>query len=194
MRKAKVERKTKETVVFAEINLDGTGIYQISTGIPFLNHMLELFSRHSYIDINLSATGDIEVDLHHTVEDVGIVLGSALSEALGERKGIRRFGWSLLPMDDALAEVALDLSGRAYFLMVPDLEPVKAGNFPLLLIEPFFRAFTNTGKFCLHIVLRYGKDPHHIAEAIFKGVARALKNAVEMEGREKDIPSTKGII
>lgn len=194
MRKGTAERKTKETSIFTEIILDGKGKSEISTGIPFLNHMLELFAKHSLVDLEVQAQGDIEVDFHHTVEDVGITIGKALNSALGKREGIKRFGWSVVPMDESLAEAVIDISGRAFFSSDFDPEDKTAGNFPLILINSFFQALSTNSKITLHIILRKGKDPHHIAEAIFKAFAKALSSAIEKEKRIKGAPSTKGVI
>lgn len=192
MRKATIVRKTNETNITASVNLDGTGRYQIDTGVGFLNHMLELFSKHSLIDIKLVAKGDLEIDEHHTVEDIGIVLGQAIAEALGDKRGIERYGF-LLPMDEALAEVALDLGGRAYFVWDVEFKREMVGDIPTELFEDFFQAFADNLKANLHIHLRYGRNDHHKAEAIFKSVARAIRFAISQDKRNADLmPSTKG--
>lgn len=192
MRKANVTRKTNETDITAKVNLDGTGRYQIDTGVGFLNHMLELFSKHSLIDLEIAAKGDLEIDEHHTVEDIGIVLGQTIAKALGDKRGIERYGF-LLPMDEALAEVALDLGGRSYFVWDVKFKREMVGDMPTELFEDFFQAFADNLKANLHINLRYGRNDHHKAEAIFKGVARALRFAVSQDKRNADLmPSTKG--
>lgn len=191
-RTATVSRNTNETQITATVNLDGNGSYQVDTGVGFLNHMLELFSKHSLIDLKLKATGDLQTDEHHTVEDVGIVLGQAIAEALGDKRGIERYGF-LLPMDEALAEVALDLGGRAYLVWNVQFKREMIGDMPTELFEDFFQAFADNLKANLHINLRYGRNEHHKAEAIFKAVARALRFAISQDKRNADlIPSTKG--
>lgn len=192
-RTAHLERNTAETRIQAEFSLDGSGQKNIDTGIPFFDHMLELFTWHGRFDLNLKAEGDIAVDYHHTVEDVGLVLGQLLREALGDRRGIRRYGSFLLPMDESLAQVAVDLSNRPYLVIKPSLNGQWVRDFHLALLPEFFQAFVNQGGLNLHLNLIYGSEPHHIAEALFKGFARALRSAVEIEpGRESEIPSTKG--
>jgi imidazoleglycerol-phosphate dehydratase len=193
-RKAKLSRKTKETDITVELNLDGEGVYSIDTQMPFIDHMLDLFSKHSLIDVKLKARGDLEVDYHHTVEDVGLVLGQALDEALGDRKGIRRYGWALLPMDDALSRVAVDLGGRPYLVYDIANRKRKIRDFDLGLIEEFFRAFIVQGKMNLHIAQLYGKEPHHAYESVFKGLARAMRMACEPDARMKGVPSSKGTL
>jgi len=192
MRTAKVERKTKETDISIELNLDGTGVYEISTGIGFFDHMLELFSKHSLVDLNVKCDGDLNVDEHHTVEDVGLVLGEAILKALGDKKGIYRYGF-LLPMDEVLAEVALDISGRAYLVWNAEFKREKIGEMPTELFEDFFRAVADSLGSNLHISIRYGRNEHHMAEGIFKAFAKALRFAVAPDERAKDLlPSTKG--
>lgn len=191
-RTAEVTRNTNETKITAIVDLDGTGNYEIETGIGFLNHMLELFSKHSLIDVKLKAKGDLDKDEHHTVEDVGIVLGQAIAKALGDKRGIERYGF-LLPMDEALAEVALDLGGRPYLVWNVEFKREKIGDMPTELFEDFFQAFAENLKANLHVTLRYGRNEHHKAEAIFKAVARALRFAISQDKRNADlIPSTKG--
>lgn len=194
-RSFEIERNTAETQIKLYVNIDGSGVSEISTGIPFFDHMLTLFSRHGLFDLKVKATGDIEVDYHHTVEDVGIALGSAFKEALGKKVGIRRYGFFILPMDESLARVALDLSGRTYFHYdVPAKNPMIR-DFNICLVREFFLAFANTLGANLHIRLEYGEEPHHIAEAIFKCVSRALRIACEVDSRAPEsVPSTKGII
>lgn len=190
-----IERNTAETQIKLCVNIDGSGVSEISTGIPFFDHMLTLFSRHGLFDLKVKATGDIEVDYHHTVEDVGIALGSAFKEALGKKVGIRRYGFFILPMDESLARVALDLSGRTYFHYdVPAKNPMIR-DFNICLVREFFLAFANTLGANLHIRLEYGEEPHHIAEAVFKCVSRALRVACEVDSRAPEsVPSTKGVI
>jgi imidazoleglycerol-phosphate dehydratase len=189
-RKAKITRKTKETDILVQINLDGVGKYEIDSGIGFLDHMLSHLSKHSKIDLVLKAKGDLEVDQHHTVEDVAICLGQAISEAMGDKKGIARYGNSAVPMEDALANVALDLSGRPFCVYDVKYRTEKIGDFDVECVEELLRSFANNGKFNLHITVPHGTNSHHIAEAIFKAVGQALAQAVKITGG--DIPSTKG--
>jgi imidazoleglycerol-phosphate dehydratase len=189
-----VERKTRETDISVSLDLDGTGKVCIETGIGFMNHMLELLGRHSLMELNIRAKGDLPVDYHHTVEDLGLALGAALDKALGVRKGIRRYGWCLMPMDDAMTEVALDLGGRPFLVYCIANRTRRIRDFDVRLIEEFFRAFTVQARLNLHINNRYGADPHHVFESVFKGIARALRQAVERDPRETGIPSSKGII
>lgn len=191
-RSAEINRQTKETRVKISINLDGSGKSSPETGVGFLNHMLDLLARHSLIDLAVNAEGDLEVDSHHTVEDVGIVLGQVLEKALGDKRGIHRYGWAIIPMDESLAQVAIDLSGRAAFVYNVSFKPGHIGTFPTELIEEFFKAFANSAKLNLHISVPYGTNNHHISEAIFKAVARALRQAVTLDPRNHDVPSTKG--
>jgi imidazoleglycerol-phosphate dehydratase len=190
-RKATVERKTKETAISLSICLDGTGSSEISTGIPFFDHMLSLLAMHGLFDLALQAKGDLEVDFHHTVEDVGIALGQGIKQALGDLAGIRRFGEALVPMDEALSRVVLDISGRPYLgYRVKARGKVK--DFSLELVESFFKAVTDHAGITLHIDLLYGTNRHHIVEAIFKGFGRALDAATSLDERRSGIPSTKG--
>ncbi len=191
-RTAKIERKTKETDVMVELNLDGVGKYEIDSGIGFLDHMLTHLSKHSKIDLIVKAKGDLEVDAHHTVEDIAICLGDGLTKALGDKKGIARYGNSSVPMEDSLANVALDLSGRSSFIYNVNYGTEKIGDFDVECIEEMLRSFSNNGKFNLHINVPYGTNSHHIAEAVFKGLGQALGEAVKIIGG--DIPSTKGIL
>ncbi len=194
MRTATLHRQTRETDISMTLNLDGAGTYEIETGIPFINHMLELFAKHALFDLQIKATGDLAVDYHHTVEDLGLVLGSCLDEALGTRKGIRRYGHILLPMDESLAQVAVDLGGRP-FLVYQISNPKKLiRDFDVKLIEEFLRAFMTQAKMNLHVHHVYGDEVHHAYEAVFKGLARALRMAVELDPRERGIPSSKGAI
>lgn len=189
-RRVKLERKTSETVVVLELDLDGSGKVEVRTGIGFFDHMLTLLSFHAGFDLYLEASGDLEVDQHHTVEDVGLALGSAIHSALGDRRGIRRYGWALLPMDEALSMVALDLSGRPYLaLHLPELGNPVAGYDTETLGE-FLRALANEGRFTLHVRALQGENPHHLLESVFKGLGRALREAVKREG--EGIPSSKG--
>ena len=193
-RKTDLHRKTNETDIQLSLNLDGEGKYQISTGVPFLNHMLELFTRHGFFDLTVQAAGDVEIDDHHTVEDVGLALGQAFREALGEKKGIRRFGEATVPLDEALVSCVVDLSGRpflAYNLTIPQ---EKVGNFATELIHDFFLAFTNQLGMNLHFNMTQGRNPHHIIEAGFKAFARALSSAVQHDSRVKGVLSTKGTL
>lgn len=189
-----LERNTRETQIRIELDVDGTGRYTIDTGVPFFNHMLELFAKHSLFDLNLKATGDLDVDDHHTVEDVGLALGDALNAALGDRKGIERYGFALLPMDETLARVALDLGGRPYLVMEMATRRKFIRTFDLGLLEEFMRAFSTQARMNLHIAQLYGKDPHHAYESVFKGLARALRMAVRRNPREPGIPSSKGVL
>lgn len=191
-REAKVERKTKETDIRLRFDVDGTGLSNIKTGIGFFDHMLVLFAKHGLFDLDLEAKGDLEVDAHHTVEDVGLALGQALREAIGDKKGMTRYGWCLLPMDDALARIALDCSGRPYLAYEAPEEAGPIENFPFQLIEEFLRAFTVQGGLNLHVALLDGRDSHHMAEAVFKGLARALDQATRIDPRVQGVPSTKG--
>lgn len=191
-RTATISRKTTETDMSVTVNLDGTGKYQVETGIGFLNHMLELFSKHSLVDLTIKAKGDLEIDEHHTVEDIGICLGEALRKALSDKKGIERYGF-LLPMDEALAEVAIDLGGRSYLVWNVTFKREKIGDMPTELFEDFFKAVADNLQANIHINVKYGRNEHHIAESIFKSFARALRFAVSRDKRAKDLlPSTKG--
>jgi len=194
-RKAQVKRKTRETEIELEVNLDGAGQSNVSTGIPFMDHMLTLFSAHGYLDLQLKAKGDTEIDDHHTVEDLGISLGMALQKALGDKKGIRRYGEATVPMDEALARVVMDLSNRPYLSYRVRLKKQTTGAFDVGLVEEFFRALVNHAGITLHVELLAGSDPHHSAEAIFKAFARAMDHAVGLEPRLKGkAPSTKGLL
>ncbi|MGC4088569.1 MAG: imidazoleglycerol-phosphate dehydratase HisB [Polyangiaceae bacterium] len=191
-RTARVERKTRETDITVEVNLDGTGQSQIETPLPFLSHMLDQIARHGCIDLKVKAVGDVEIDGHHTTEDTGIVLGAAVLQALGDRKGIRRYGSATLPMDEALVTAALDLSGRAFFVFRVPLPKAKIGDFDVELAEVFFEAFARSAQANLHIRLLEGTNLHHIVEISFKAFARALREASELDPRSSGIPSTKG--
>jgi imidazoleglycerol-phosphate dehydratase len=193
LRKAQIERKTKETEILAEVNLDGTGAFSIATGVGFFDHMLEQLSRHSLIDITLRAKGDLHIDQHHTVEDCGIALGQAVAKALGDKRGIKRYAHAYLPMDETLTRTALDISGRPYLIWLVALPSQKIGGMDTELFREFFQAFAQNAGITLHIELLYGENSHHIAESCFKGLARALRDAITIDGRVKnEIPSTKG--
>ena len=189
---AEKKRVTKETSVEIKIDLDGEGNYDIETTVGFFNHMLELFSKHSGFDLTIKASGDTDVDYHHLVEDTGIVIGEVLNEALGDKRGISRYGFFILPMDETLVQVALDLSGRTYFVFNADIPMPKVGDFDTELVSEFFQAIANYGKLNLHIDLLRGSNSHHIIEGIFKSFARALKLAVKIDG--DSLPSTKGTL
>ena len=193
MRTATITRSTAETEISVEIALDGAGSYDNQTGVGFFDHMLDQLARHSLIDMTIRCTGDTHIDDHHTVEDVGIALGQALSQALGDKKGIRRYGACLLPMDDALVRAALDLSGRPYLVWTVEMPTAQIKTFDTELVREFFQAFSTHGGITLHVDMLHGINSHHIAEAAFKSVARALREAVETDLRKSDaIPSTKG--
>jgi imidazoleglycerol-phosphate dehydratase len=195
MRIAKVNRKTKETSIDAEVNLDGKGVYKIDTGIGFLNHMLEQLSKHSLVDINLNAKGDLHIDLHHTTEDSGIVLGEAIAKALGDKKGIKRYAHAYIPMDETLSRVSLDISNRPYLVWNVKLKVEKLGEMDTELFKEWFQAFSQSAGITLHIENIYGDNSHHIIESCFKGLARALRLALEKDARAGDsLPSTKGIL
>jgi imidazoleglycerol-phosphate dehydratase len=191
-RRAELKRETKETTVDLTLVVDGQGVCSIATGIPFFDHMLEQLGKHAGFDLNIDARGDLDVDLHHTVEDVGIVLGQALQQALGDKRGVRRFANALVPLDEALVQVALDLSGRPF--LVYDVEPVSEwiGTFDPQLAEEFWKGFVDGARITLHLRSLSGKNGHHVIEASFKGVARSLHDAVRIEG--DDVPSTKGTL
>ncbi|MBQ5368349.1 MAG: imidazoleglycerol-phosphate dehydratase HisB [Thermoguttaceae bacterium] len=192
MRTAKIERKTKETQIQLEINLDGTGRSSVKTGLGFFDHMLTLLSAHSKVDLKLTVHGDLDVDGHHTVEDVGIALGKAFADALGDKKGIRRYGFFVLPMDETLAETAVDFSGRPFLVFNASFPVERVGAFDLELVNEFWQGFANSAACNLHINVPYGGNGHHISEAIFKSTARSIRAAVENDPREKGVPSTKG--
>lgn len=187
-------RKTRETDIAVTLNLDGTGVSRVETGIGFFDHMLELFARHALVDLDVKAAGDVQVDYHHTVEDVGLVLGACINEALGERRGIRRYGFFQLPMDEALCEIALDLGGRPFLVFASAMKHMQVRDFEVKLLEEFFRALSVEGRMNLHVRQIYGDESHHVCEAMFKGFARALRAAVEVDPREGGVPSSKGTI
>ena len=193
-RRALVQRKTKETEIRVALDLDGGGTYQVSTGIPFFDHMLESFAKHGVFDLELTGAGDLAVDLHHTVEDVGITLGQAVREALGDASGIRRYGNQTLPMAEAKVEVAVDVSNRPYLVYRVPLDHSMIGTFDGRLTEDFLYAFAHNAGLDLHVELRYGQSPHHVVEAVFKGVARALRVALERDPRGVGLPTVKGAL
>jgi imidazoleglycerol-phosphate dehydratase len=195
MRTGAVTRKTNETEIAVEVNLDGTGVSKIATGVGFFDHMLDQLARHSLIDLNVSARGDLHIDDHHTVEDVGIALGQAIRQALGDKRGVTRYADCLLPMDEALTRVAVDVSGRPFLVFRTQFPTAKIGTFDTELVREFFQAFTINGGLTLHIETLYGANSHHIAESCFKGVARALGAALAIDVRQAArIPSTKGAL
>ena len=193
MRKASLDRKTTETQIAVSINLDGTGAYDVKSGVGFLDHMLELLARHSLIDIKVRSKGDTHIDFHHTTEDIGIALGQAVAKALGNRKGIRRYADCFLPMDEALTRAAIDVSGRPYLIWKVEFSRPKIGEFDTELVREWFQAFAMNAGVTLHVETLYGDNCHHIAESCFKALARVLRAATEIDPRQKDrIPSTKG--
>jgi len=195
MRSASVERATKETSIAVTVNLDGTGAYAVATGVGFLDHMLEQLSRHSLIDLTVKAEGDLHIDFHHTTEDTGIAVGEAVNKALGERKGIRRFGSALSPMDETLTRVALDASNRPYLVWNVEFQRPKLGDMDTELFKEWFQAFAQAAGITLHIENVYGDNTHHIVESCFKGLARSLRQAVECDPRRAgEVPSTKGVL
>jgi imidazoleglycerol-phosphate dehydratase len=193
-RRAEVGRKTKETAVVLRLNLDGSGKHSIATGIPFFDHMLSLLAYHSRMDLSVKAKGDIGVDAHHTVEDVGICLGDGIRKALGEAEGIQRYGATMIPMDETLVSIALDVSMRPCLVFQMKLRRSKIGTFDPELVEEFFKALCNHARMTLHINLLYGRNSHHMVEAVFKGFGRALREAVSFDEGASQIPSTKGIL
>jgi imidazoleglycerol-phosphate dehydratase len=193
-RTARIQRKTAETDIQLELELDGCGLAEISTGVGFFDHMLTLLAKHAAIDLKLKAAGDLHVDQHHTVEDVGICLGQAVQKALGDKAGIRRYGHFALPMEESLVTTAIDLGGRAYFVFQADFPTAKIGDFDSELVFDFWQAFSANALCNLHVVLHYGRNSHHIAEGIFKAAARSLRAAVEIDPRQNGVPSTKGVL
>ncbi len=194
-RQATIRRNTAETKIDLSVNLDGTGVSEISTGVAFFDHMLTLLSRHAMIDLKVKATGDTDVDYHHTVEDVGIVLGSAIKEALGDKAGIRRYGFFILPMDETLARCVIDLSNRSMLVYQADIINFMVKDFNIALVREFFQGLANALACNLHLKVEYGEEPHHIAEALFKAFAKALRAAVEIDPRQDGrVPSTKGTL
>ena len=193
MRTATIERQTKETSISVSLDLDGTGLYDVSTGIGFLDHMLEQLSRHSLMDLTVKATGDLHIDFHHTTEDTGIAIGEAFSEALGDRKGIARYGSALIPMDETLSRIALDVSNRPYLIWHVNFTKPKLGDMDTELFKEWFQAFAQASGITLHVENLYGENNHHIVESCYKGLARALRQAIEIDPRKADeVPSTKG--
>jgi len=193
-RTASIERKTRETDITLELNLDGTGKSSIETGVGFLDHMLELFAKHGVFDLTVKANGDLHVDQHHTVEDVGICLGQAMRQALSDKAGIRRYGYFTLPMEETLVTTAVDLSGRYFLVFGAQFPTAKIGEFDSELVEDFWQAFAANTLCNLHVVLHHGRNSHHISEAIFKSLARSLRMASETDPRMPDVPSTKGTL
>ncbi len=193
-RTAKVERETKETAIRINLNLNGSGEHKISTGIPFFDHMLTLFAVHGFFDLSIDAKGDIDVDFHHTIEDIGLVLGDAFDTALGDRKGIKRFGHAVTPMDDALTSVAVDLSKRPYLVYNVPEKAKKGGNEFTSLSKEFFRSFSNRGGMNLHVNVMYGENEHHVVESIFKAAGRALAQAISFDERISGVRSSKGAL
>lgn len=193
-RTAQIRRETKETKVDVALDLDGAGNTSIHTGVGFFDHMLDLLGRHSLIDLTVNAEGDLQVDSHHTVEDVGIVIGQCLEKAIGDKRGINRYGWAIVPMDESLAQVAIDLSGRPAFVYNVTFTGGSIGTFAVELVEEFFKALCTNARMNLHINVPYGANNHHVAEAIFKAAARALRQAVSMDPKNDAVPSTKGTL
>ncbi|MEI9895503.1 MAG: imidazoleglycerol-phosphate dehydratase HisB [Chthoniobacter sp.] len=193
-RQAQIDRRTSETKIQIDLGIDGKGHSQIATKIPFFDHMLTLFSRHSLCDLTVQADGDIEVDLHHTVEDTGIALGQAFTKALGDKRGIRRYGWAYLPMDETLARVVIDFSGRPFLHYRAPEGVASIGAFSFTLLEEFLRAFSTHAATNLHVEILYGRDAHHMCEAVFKGLAKAVDQACQIDARVEGIPSTKGTL
>lgn len=194
MREASVQRKTKETDIELSINLDGEGVSTLETGVPFFNHMLDAFTKNALFNLSVNAKGDIEIDDHHTVEDIGICLGQALKEALGDKKGIKRYGNSFVPMDDALAQVVVDLSNRPHFEMRGDIPGSRIGTFDTELVHEFLWKLALESRMNLHVIIHYGRNSHHIVEAVFKALGRALDEATMVDPRIKGVPSTKGML
>lgn len=193
-RESSVERTTKETSIKLSLRLQGEGSSKIGTGVPFLDHMLTLFSRHGLFDLTILAKGDVEVDFHHTVEDVGICLGEAFRRALGDMKGIRRYGHAVVPMIEALAAVTVDISARPHLVYRSPLKSEKVGSFDVELVEEFFRAFAQSSGVCVHVNVEYGSNAHHTVEAVFKAFGRAMSDAAGIDPRVKGVPSTKGVM
>lgn len=194
MRKSAIERNTRETKIKLELNLDGSGEGKVETGIGFFDHMLGLLKKHALIDLSVHAEGDLEVDYHHTVEDVGLVFGQALNEALGDRKGIVRYGFASIPMDEALCETSLDLGGRPFIVMSSPMKHMFVKDFEVKLVEEFFRAVSVEARCNIHLRQIYGDEAHHVCEGLFKSFARALRSAVKNDPAEKGVPSSKGVI
>jgi len=191
-RTAEITRQTKETKIRLALTLDGTGNCSARTGVGFFDHMLDLLARHALLDLTVEAQGDLDVDAHHTVEDVGIVLGQAIEKAVGDKRGIYRYGWAIVPMDESLAQVAIDLSGRPAFVFNAPFRGATIGQFPAELVEEFFKSVATNAKCNLHVNVPYGTNNHHVSEAIFKATAKALRQAVSLDPRNNQVPSTKG--
>ena len=194
MRTAEIERNTKETKIKLALNLDGSGAGEIDTGVGFFNHMLELLKKHALVDLTVKAVGDLDVDYHHTVEDVGLVLGQALNKALGERRGITRYGFASVPMDEALCETSIDLGGRPFLVFSSGKKHLMVRDFEVKLLEEFFRAVSVEGRLNIHLREIYGDEAHHVCEGLFKSFARALRQAVSADPRETGVPSSKGVL
>ncbi len=194
MRQATIQRKTKETDIKLTLHLDGTGKHLISTGVGFLDHMLTAWAVHGLFDLDVQAVGDLHIDAHHTIEDVGLVLGRAFGQALGDKRGITRTGWALLPMDETLAQVAIDFSGRPYCVFQAQFSAPALGIFPSSLVQHFFESFATTAQATLHAHILHGRDDHHKAEALFKGLAKACAMAAQLDPRRLDVPSSKGVL
>ena len=194
MRQSKIERKTKETEISLQLDLDGTGRAEVDTGIGFFDHMLELLGRHALVDLKVKAKGDVDVDYHHTVEDVGLVFGKALNEALGDRKGLVRYGFASIPMDETLCEASVDLGGRPFIVVQSPMKHMMAKDFEVKLVEEFFRAVSVESRSNIHLRQIYGDEAHHVCEGFFKSYARALRAAKAIDPNEKGIPSSKGVI
>ncbi|KAB2492359.1 imidazoleglycerol-phosphate dehydratase HisB [Bacillus sp. JZ8] len=194
MREASIERKTNETDIALSMNIDGEGKSSIKTGVPFLEHMLDLFTKHGQFDLDIKANGDTEIDDHHTTEDIGICLGSVFKEALGDKKGIKRYGQAMVPMDDALAQVVVDLSNRPHFELKGDIPASQVGTFDTELVDEFLWKFALEARMNLHVIIHYGRNTHHIIEAVFKALGRALDEATMIDPRVKGVPSTKGML
>ncbi len=193
-RSAEILRKTRETEIHLQLNLDGTGRSEVKTGVGFLDHMLELFARHGLFDLTVTCKGDLHVDAHHTTEDIGICLGQAIDQALGTKAGIRRYGHMILPMDETLVTVAVDVGGRPYWVWNVPMPTARVGDFDTELAADFWQALATNGRMNLHVLLHHGRNSHHVIEAIFKASARALRTACETDGRELGVPSTKGTL
>ena len=193
-RATEIIRKTRETDIRLRLDLDGRGDAQVATGVGFLDHMLELYARHALMDLAVACTGDLHVDAHHTTEDIGICLGQALDRALGDRAGIRRYGHAVLPMEETLVTTAVDLGGRPYWVWDVTMPAAKIGTFDSELVADFWQAVATQGRMNLHVLLHYGRNTHHISEAIFKGLARTLRDACERDPRNEGVPSTKGTL
>ncbi|MED3724686.1 imidazoleglycerol-phosphate dehydratase HisB [Priestia filamentosa] len=194
VREASIERKTNETDIALSMNIDGEGKSSIKTGVPFLEHMLDLFTKHGQFDLDIKANGDTEIDDHHTTEDIGICLGSVFKDALGDKKGIKRYGQAMVPMDDALAQVVVDLSNRPHFELKGDIPASQVGTFDTELVDEFLWKFALEARMNLHVIIHYGRNTHHIIEAVFKALGRALDEATMVDPRVKGVPSTKGML